>query len=287
MINGYYDFYVNDVKVASTDNMILETGVSRLPSSSQRLRCGLGTGITPLLSTDTSLENEIIFSTTISDYFFWYDENPFSVTHSIVYNFTVPVNGIEFTEVGVGETDALLSRAIIKDNNGFPTTIKINGDESLRVIHSITHTPIQNDVIFTKQIDDVTYTFTLRCAGHGDQNAWRSVAGSGNVFNATFHENFVLSDPSLSGIVGTGESTVSSYTESATRIDKGLKYRVILGSNEGVFPNGISGIVFQTGGDSSDPAVDGFTGKYQVQIQPPIFKLDFDLIFVFEIKLLP
>lgn len=273
MLKGFYKFYNGDQLIGQTDNLILESGLNLFGTTVHRNRCSLGDGVTPTEFTDTALENEIADSTTISDDFFWYDGNPFRVTHSMVYDFTVPPGGIQFTEVGIGTAGQLLSRARVRDANGFETIIKINGDESLRVVHSITYTPSPDDQIFTVDINGTTHTITLRSCNLGSQSVWRSVSGNTWITNATVYETFELSPNTNSGN-GSGDSVVITGDSSdAMNGVLGPLYQLIVDIDEGAFVGGIGGAVFDTGGATiSGTDAAGLNGRYQVKIDPPIFK---------------
>lgn len=275
MISGSFKILKNNEEIANIDNLILDPGLGIFSTNEQRNRCSLGDGKTQPQVTDFDLENQLLVSTNITDDFFWYDESPFSVTHSFVYQFTVPVDGIRFTEVGVGQTGNLLSRALVKDNNGIETSININGDESLRVVHSITFTPDINDYVFIATVGGVNHTITVRPCNIGSQTTWRSVCGDTWVTSATFYETLTLGSITAEG-VGSGEQQSLTYptADSVTSPDgSGVRYAVVSDIDQTAFTNGIGGLIFETGGSNiTGTNSDGLNGKYQVTISPPIMK---------------
>lgn len=273
MIKGTYKFYANYRLVGQIDNLILGAGLELFGTTIHRNRCSLGNGLSPAEFTDTDLENEIIDSTVISGDFFWYDENPFRVTHSMVYDFIVPPEGIKFTEAGIGAAGQLLSRARVSDANGFETSIKINGDETLRVVHSITYVPSVNDHVFTAYINGTNHVVTIRSCNLGSQSVWRSVSGSTWITNAVVYENFELTPNTGSGN-GSGDSAaVTGNSSDAKNGVLGPVYELKIDVDQGDFVDGIGGAVINTGGASiAGTSADGLNGRYQIKIDPPIRK---------------
>lgn len=286
-MKGQFLIQVSEKTIACVDNLILKQGLERFAANNQRSYCVLGTGRTPAQLMDTELENQIAGSATISDFSFWYDQNPFRLTHSIVYNFAVPPEGLEFSEVGIGSLGLpLLSRALIQDANGNETIIKVNPDESLRIVHSITYTPIMDDLVTVANINGSNHRITVRAADVGDQLRWRSVAGAVKLEYAEFFEEFELTSPTGRGD-RSGTSVEDLVLLPVRVVDSKLQYRAsILGSQNR--PAIISGLYFRTGGDLvSDAGMAGLSGAYQVKFNPPIPVIDDrDFIFTFELELL-
>lgn len=122
-------------------NIVLDTGLAQMSSGVWIDRCCVGTGNSTPVATQTQLDTFKASTTTIQGtvesgvqlttlpYYDWL---------RVTYRFGEGVAAGNISEVGMGWANAnLWNRALIKDNNGNPTTITVLSDEYLDVITEI------------------------------------------------------------------------------------------------------------------------------------------------------
>ena len=192
MLSGSFYIYTTCNKTNKLNNRILASGVGVFGTTLHRDSCRLGLSNSAVTESDDSLDNLVASQTGASDDFFSYEEDPFAVSHYVVYDFGVLVSDLQFNEVGIGDQGTLLSKAKIKDVNGFDTTLKINAGENLVIVHGLRLEPSTQDVTFVNSIKGTDHTFTIRPALLGNQTTWRSVSGSCWPSDITFYEEFSL-----------------------------------------------------------------------------------------------
>ena len=147
-IKGAYSYQVIDdstgdilVDAPEQDNLILDSYLDLgTPYPSAAFLC-IGAGVvTPPTVTDTDLGNQIKSSVaSFSFESFVSDGDYFTRKASTVRDFT-NFNGQEVSEVGVrsgGASGVLVTRALIKDAQGVPTTIQVNPGQTLRLTYSL------------------------------------------------------------------------------------------------------------------------------------------------------
>lgn len=241
--------------------MILLSGASRVATANVRGGLAIGTGRGAPQESDSELEEFLASTANETDEFYWYDSGPFRVTHSKVYQFSGSTE-YNFTEAGVGNTfDQLLSRSLIPDGNGNPTVIKINDDETLRVVSSITFVPPEEDYVWQLNLEGVIYTLTLRSCRLGNQAVWRNVNGPCQITEATFTSEFTLGPNTGVPVIGPENETVPAV--SATDGIRGPDFNLVADVDEAAFEDGIAGAYIKTS---------GIDGEYQLKIDPPIKK---------------
>lgn len=161
-----------------TDNLILDAGLDRAGSNVLLFgTVAVGTGNTAPTTSDTRLESLIASTTSNQSASQATDSNsPYSISKTVVYRFSTGTAAGNLAEVGIGwGASSLWSRALIVDEEGAPTTLTIQSDESLDVTYQLIGYPPLGDVE-----DTITIT------GSGDHDVVMRASGVGNSGNWTF-----------------------------------------------------------------------------------------------------
>ncbi len=151
------------------DNLILNSGLERWGTGAIIERCQIGSGNTApavsdinlaaLLATTTSRKNvtpSIVANTTSR----WAEV-------TTCYRFDAGVGTGTIAEVGMGWSDGLWSRSLIKDGSGVPTTITKLYDETLDVYYTLRIQYPSSDITGSIVLEGVTYDYVLRPANIG------------------------------------------------------------------------------------------------------------------------
>lgn len=161
------------------DNLILDQGLDYLGTMSLMPSvvypngpmgyAHIGTGTSPAVTTQTSLENYLM-GVSYANTNFFENEGPPNYKSNIVqyYRFAqgAVVGGV--SEVGVGRqiTDGqLFSRARLVDSNGNPTTIVITAVDQLTIAYQLTIVPNTQAVVGSVVLEGVTYNWSAYMTG--------------------------------------------------------------------------------------------------------------------------
>lgn len=210
--------------------------------------CCVGSGNTPPLPGDTQLQSLIAQTTNqpsgignsyglnSSD-----PQNPYGYMR-VVWRFENGSAAGNLQEVGIRiyggsnpATDPLLSRALILDVNGNPTSITVLGDETLDVFwESRVYVP-GGDVTGSVTLEGIVYNYTLRPLDvNGTQYAgWWYMLASGVGVHSNVNQNFVWGDnPYMPAYIATRtdaliprESKVNAFYEAGGVDSQGRNYR--------------------------------------------------------------
>lgn len=149
-------------------------------------RCRVGSGSTPPAVTDTALVAQVATVLSPSKTWGFTTSAPYYNWFRMVYTFPVGAAAGNLSEVGIGSSGAnLLSRALIVDGTGTPTTITILADEQLVVTYEFRIYNLVDDVPFSIVISGVTYTGTVRPARVGAEQLVGGSATAGGVGGQT------------------------------------------------------------------------------------------------------
>lgn len=144
------------------DNLLLDSGLDNLSSNYWMRRCEIGAGSTPPSTSDTGLASSLGSSLNSAAAV---SEGPSTEDYaSIVDSWVFPpgeATGI-ISELGVGpQSGALTTRALVRDEDGNPTTITKGPIDSLTVTYQIREYPDKTDSTYqvtnphTSQVYDV------------------------------------------------------------------------------------------------------------------------------------
>lgn len=151
-------------------NKLLNNGKNYMGSGDNWLtKCQVGTDNTAPLATDTGLlgyvegtdayVETIAGAQTSAPYFMWLRRR---------FRFDVGTTAANLSEVGVGWNEAdgpyLVTRALIVDAEGNPTTVTPLADEILDVWYEWRFYPPTADVTGTVTLDSVSYNYTIRAS---------------------------------------------------------------------------------------------------------------------------
>lgn len=145
------------------ENLILDAGLVELGNRQCATVCSVGTGNSEPVSTQTALDSFLASTSTVNVQVL----NMASTPPYYGFNrktFRFPLGGVIGTiaEVGVGWAEGLLSRSLIKDSNGAPTTITLLPDEVLDVTYEIRLYAPTVDRVESLVINGTTHTVTTR-----------------------------------------------------------------------------------------------------------------------------
>lgn len=149
-------------------NLITNNGLELLGTSGTWLSwCQIGSGNTTPAFADTALSSRMAGTNTRSaDQSGTQSSEPYFVWRRNTYRFAEGVAAGNISEVGVGpsSTANLLSRALILDSSGNPTTITVLSDETLDVSYEFRYYAPPDDISGTITLAGIDYTFTGRAS---------------------------------------------------------------------------------------------------------------------------
>lgn len=125
-------------------NIVLDSGLAQMSQGTWVNRCCVGTGNSEPVATQTQLDSFVASTTTVQDPATGMQITtlPYYLFVRRAYRFGGGVAAGNISEVGLGwANNALWNRALIRDNNGNPTTITVLPDEFLDVIAEIRSYP--------------------------------------------------------------------------------------------------------------------------------------------------
>lgn len=185
----------------------------------------VGTGNTVPVAGDTALASFLATASTTYSSSITIDQVGRYVFYSRSYQFGLGQAAGNISEIGIGVSSTnLFSRALIKDNNGDPTTITILSNEYLTVSYQVKIKQPVSDVLDT--IDGYDVTLRPSRINLSDANGWN---GNGmymladNFFNYLYASSGGISSiegaPSLTTRIGSANNSAyvpGSFTRTAT-----------------------------------------------------------------------
>lgn len=272
---GFYKVIVqkgdgSEIETGWFPNLITDVGLNLLAGDGFLSRCSVGTSNTPPTFTDTQLGNKLAYvngSVSAGPS----DANEGWVSLVGTYRFAQGAVVGNIQELGVGPTDdRLLSRALVLDSAGSPTSLTVTSSDILVVVYQLRIYRNTTDTVSTVTDGDVTYNVTSRAAFGADSAraySWHNrgaVSSSSYVF---FYGGAIgpwTGSPSgASSIVGT--LTVAPYSTGTHYLDA----TVVATPTQGNLSGGIRSIVL---GDGYVPDAGGIA--IQAEINPVIVKTD-------------
>lgn len=262
-------------------NLILDSGLDLYGQQSGWLgTCRVGAGSTPPAVTDTNLESQISTTTDIvTESGGNSGVSPYYVFQVNTYRFAEGTAAGNISEVGVGSSTILFSRALVLDSGGTPTSITVLPDEVLDVTYELRYYIEETDdtgtITFTGGIGG-TYDYIFRASEADNSANWAINKDGEKGIIASFIANITGSWRFYTGDIGqiTG-SPSGSYVDSADSVTPSA---YVNGSYEQNFTVGLN----LTSGN--DPAgLRSLTGTmgmgfYQLQFDPAIPKTSDDTL---------
>lgn len=245
-------------------NLITNGGMNRMGTHNDFMNsCSVGLGNTPPVVTNTAL---VSLKATVGNSGLGGGDGamasaPYYVFSAFLYRFAAGVATGNLSEVGVGWSGGLFSRALIVDTAGTPTTITVLADEVLDVTYQLRCYQPVVDSAGTVVLDGVTYDWIGRAADvtKGDQYNWHvrrpaelqesAIAYNGPIGPITSTPTGDLSQGNGSANAG---YSIDSYQREST---------MTFGLTQGNVAGGIKAISYLHG-----------IGKYQIGFTPAIPK---------------
>lgn len=267
------------------DNLVTDYGLNALGNGGTNAgRCHVGTGNTPPNVADTTLAAwKAANSSKIGDGYYTGSPNggqanpPYYGWKRGTYRFAAGSATGNLSEVGLsssGINEKMLTRALIKDVNGNPTTITVLADEMLDVTYEIRMYPPLTDVVKQVVISGNLYTFTIRARRVVDGNLWGYFIDheAGLEYNGKYapgtsivgYYNVTTLGPLTGTIDGSSGGSTGQTGGTNLPYENGTLFRdFVVTFNTGMFtrPEGMSGLEVTT-----------TKGSYQILVSPPIPK---------------
>jgi hypothetical protein len=234
---------------AEFHNLITNNGLDLLcTSGSFMTACCVGTGNATPLVTNTALQALVASTTaTISSTNTIQSTSPYYGSLTMVYNFPAGSATGNLAEVGVGASATnLLSRALILNGSGSPTTITVLSSEALYVTYTLQQIVPTSDVTGSATISGTSYSYTLRASQATNVATWSPVQSppllsSSGAYNGTI--GTVTGAPS-----GSGQSADSTSTAGYTTGTYTLSYTATWGLTSGNLSGGITALTMVLNG---------------------------------------
>lgn len=175
-VEGYYSFRVvnaktgierdvSDIIAKDHKNLILNSGLESIGTSSVCSGCKVGTGSTPVTVDQTDLTTSLASTTTIQNATYGrLTTPPYYMWGRRVFRFAQGAATGNLTEVGTfgSSSTNLFSKALIVDSEGNPTTLTILSDEWLDVTYELRIYQDLTDKTFPLTLLGTNYTVTVR-----------------------------------------------------------------------------------------------------------------------------
>lgn len=175
-MEGYFSFKVGndktgeerditDIVANDTRNLILDSGLDAIGTTSICGGCKVGTGNTPASSEQVDLISPLAITTTIQAQATGrFATPPYYMWGRRTFRFAQGAAAGNLTEVGTygSSASSLFSRALIVDTEGNPTVLTILEDEWLDVTYELRVYQDLNDKSFSLVLDGVTYSILAR-----------------------------------------------------------------------------------------------------------------------------
>lgn len=285
-LSGHFNIKVIDTvtnKITSEydfSNLITDEGLSLFGENPRgwiiTSRCKVGTGTTVPQPSDLDLAATVAQADAASYNTSLVNDPTSNTRYAVarsVFRFAKGAAVGNLSEIGIFRVNnsAMFSRSLIRDNNGNPTIISPQASEILEITYELrVNLPIE-DVVTTKTINGVEYTFTLRPALLSNSDAFRFVnrgiqweKWTVNYYYTTLNiyktpiSSAHTDSPDESGILNRLDESRISKTYIAPNT---CRLTGAITSNEANDSNGISSWLMATS-----------MGGYQVGISPPLLK---------------
>jgi hypothetical protein len=258
-------------------NLITDNGLELIGNTSGNFlaACRVGSGNTTPVNTDNALVAQVAGTSTNSSVYGGVDVSPRYGYRRITYVFARGAAAGNLTEVGISPvtTGGLLSRALILDGDGNPTTVTVLSDEILSVTYEF-RTYLPDDVDSSITISSVSYAIKVRPAGFATTGATRFGGDNTGTRGTWTNLNDGQYGAYFSGDLGTiylapagttsDVNTAGNPAPSLAAYSAGTHYNdvtFVASENNANFGGGIKSFTFFTS-----------LGKYQMSFTPPVAK---------------
>lgn len=251
------------------ENLILDQGLNLIGTTGIMSKCLAGSGSTPPVNTNSSLQSLIGTTTTQTS---TTTGNHIETDNSgygwcrRVYRFSPGDATGNISEVGVGSSASILfSRSLVKDLDGNPTTITVLSNEYLDVTYELRNYWPTADQTFNLTINGVVTAVVLRTAVNGG-DAWKCFFNdSGAAWGGGFG-----SCRAYDGAIGDMTQSPSGTSDgSASRTDNTYSNNSLTWTGSTTF--GIDNANF-SGGTIHSILWSNLMGIFQASFTPPIPK---------------
>lgn len=261
-------------------NLIPDVGLD-IPgvSSSWCYTCRIGSGNTAPSVSDTALVSQVASSSNRTDITGASNQTAAAYTYArCTWRFAAGSAAGNLAEIAVFESSRMLSRALILDGTGAPTTLTVLSDEALDATYEIRNYPPLSDVLTTMVIGSTTHDVVIRVSevdmlwdmrgsGLGSPVGWMagSASNSALVYPSTSTLGAITGSPSGTGSLRSSSATSAYSTGSYFRdfsstwgltngnVSGGIATaRITCGSQPSAAGEGTSGLCFQM---SFDPVI--------------------------------
>lgn len=269
------------------DNIVLDTGLSRMSDGTWIDRCCVGTGNSTPLATQVQLDSFLastagrqsgksILNTSTSPYYFGIE---------IIWRFGMGIAAGNLSEIGLGwGNNNLWNRALIRDVNGNPTTITVLADEYLDVVSEIRVYPTENFSGAFNLLDKNGSIISNHTYIGKPYLQTFAYSPSGTNYGLNFNEVRVYSGAIGSSItnlpssnLGTLSKTKSNPTPTSAQALCTASVGSSIGSHKSIYV-GLQYLLFV-----GSPGA--FTCGYQIEMTPPIEKTNTQIMtYTFELS---
>lgn len=259
-------------------NLILNSGLDLMATSSFLAACQVGTGSTTPVVSDTALQARSAGSTTIQSESYGTSNgaSPYYGWRRKTYRFVAgTLNNVNVSELGIGPatTGPVMCRALVLDGGGSPTTITVLVDEVLDVTYEFRlYVPTANNSgTFTLATEGTTHDWVCSpCDVDAAQNtSWDYSLGSNNfdIASEGAYAGAVVAESNtpLAVTAGYAGTLLGTSVNSTAAYVGGTYYRQFtlnLDLDQGNFATGLGRVIYTTR-----------AGCYQWTFTPKIAKL--------------
>lgn len=254
-----------EVRDFAFENLLLDGGLNGIGANTMLALCCVGSGSTAPINTNTQLEALVASTTSVGE-----DTGGDPSGYGWIrrsFSFGAGVAAGNLSEIGIGHaTNILLSRTLIKDGDGNPTSITVLSNEFFNVLYELRLYPPVGDTAFDVVLMGVNTHCVIRASEAGT-NIWAPYAARDNSQAGNAHgSNVVFYDGALGPVTGqpsgdnsqVGNLGFAAYVNNSLQIASGGP---IVGLGLANFVGGITAMSYRTG-----------MGAFQVSFDPPILK---------------
>ena len=259
--------------VPTFPNLITNGGLERMGDNFDWLsRTYVGSGSAAPDFDDSAMNNFVAVTTTFQTFTEGAQSSaPYFTWVRITRRFAAGAAAGNLSEVGMGWSAALFSRALIVDAEGNPTTITVGADQFLDVTYEFRFYPKTTDdtgsFTLTGSVGG-TYDYIFRAAtvtSSSIVSGW-SVSGSGISMGQTaaFSSERVFRDGVISGVTGSPSGASSGASQAVLAYESGSfqrKFTISVGLDGSNFAAGVRSAYLRMG-----------IGMFQIQFDPAIPK---------------
>ena len=255
-LKGIFQFKLTNVKTGQVrelefENIILNSGLDRIPVGGFIAGCVLGSASSTPVATDTSITSILGSSTTLQASGAGTantSTTPYWCSYYWTYRFIegVATGNISQVAMAFGTVSAgttLFSLALVKDSGGTPITITKLADEVLDVTYTLQLFCPSADATGTVSISGVDYDYIVRPSEAASWSASNNLSSIWLVGVFTGDVGTQLATPSGTSSYNASTNTFGSYTAGSFTRDLAMSWDL----NQGNLSGGIRSLVIATG----------------------------------------